>query len=247
MTNLKALAAHLGLSQATVSRALNNYPTVSEATRAKVLDAAKQLNYVPNSSARRLATGRADAIGIVLPQQDDLLVDPHFADFLAAFTKQLSTFDNDVVLTATDSPETYRRFAEIGKVDGFVISAPKSNDERIAALSKLNFPFIVHGRCETDLPYGYFDIDNEGAFYDAAKLLLQLGHRRIGLLNGAKELTFAKQRRAGYQRALKEFGLTEKPELVFHAPMTEEHAIATQKNFSICLNHQPPFYALQHW
>lgn len=223
VANLKSLAEHLGLSQATVSRALNNYSTVNQETRAKVLEAAKKLNYRPNSSARRLATGRADAIGIVLPHQDDLLVDPHFADFLAALTKKLATYDNDVVLTATDTPQTYQRFAEIGKVDGFVISAPKAHDERIAVLSKLNFPFIVHGRCETDLPYGFFDIDNEGAFYDATKLLLQLGHTRIGLINGAADLMFAKQRLDGYNRAHKEFGIKPALELIHHDHMTEEY------------------------
>jgi LacI family transcriptional regulator len=223
VANLKSLAEHLGLSQATVSRALNNYSTVNQETRDRVLEAAKKLNYRPNSSARRLATGRADAIGIVLPQQDNLLVDPHFADFLAALTKELAHFEKDVVLTATDSAQTYQRFAEIGKVDGFVISAPKAHDERIAVLSKLNFPFIVHGRCETDLPYGFYDIDNEGAFYDATKLLLQLGHTRIGLLNGAPDLMFAKQRFRGYQRAMAEFGLTLDPELIHQSLMTEEY------------------------
>lgn len=223
MANLKKLAEHLGLSQATVSRALNNYSTVNADTRQRVQDAAQKLNYRPNSSARRLATGRADAIGIVLPQVDNLLVDPHFADFLAGLTKKLATKDNDVVLTANDSPQTYQRFAQIGKVDGFVISAPKAHDERIAVLSKLNFPFIVHGRCESKTPFGYYDIDNEGAFYDATKLLLELGHTRIGLVNGAKELMFAKQRHDGYVRALDDFGIKPNPELIHHEHMTEEH------------------------
>lgn len=223
MANLKSLANHLGLSQATVSRALNDYPTVNAGTRARVLEAAEKLRYRPNSSARRLATGRADAIGIVLPHEDNLLVDPHFADFLAALTKQLAYVESDVVLTAADCAQTYQRFAEIGKVDGFVISAPKAHDERISVLSKLKFPFIVHGRCESDLPYGFYDIDNEGAFYDATKLLLQLGHRRIGLLNGAMDLMFAKQRFEGYCRALAAFGEQPHPDYVVQAPMTVEH------------------------
>ncbi len=223
MANLKKLAEHLGLSQATVSRALNNYSTVNQATRDRVLEAARRLDYRPNSSARRLATGRADAIGIVLPHQDDLLIDPHFADFLAALTKKLATYENDVVLTAADSAKTYQRFATNRKVDGFVISAPKANDERISVLSKLNFPFIVHGRCETDLPYGFFDIDNEGAFYDATKLLLELGHERIALLNGAPDLMFARQRLDGYKRALAEFGMQANPNLIFQNHMTVEY------------------------
>ena len=63
--NLKMLAAHLGLSQTTVSRALNGYPEVAEATRRKVLEAAQAHNYRPNARAKSLATGRSMAIGHV--------------------------------------------------------------------------------------------------------------------------------------------------------------------------------------
>ena len=67
--NLKRLAQELGLSQTTVSRALNGYPEVSEATRQRVADAAERLGYRPNASARRLATGRVGAVGIVIPSE----------------------------------------------------------------------------------------------------------------------------------------------------------------------------------
>ncbi|MDJ0820498.1 MAG: LacI family DNA-binding transcriptional regulator, partial [Paracoccaceae bacterium] len=61
--NLKELSQHLNLSQTTVSRALNGYPEVSESTRKRVVEAARQLNYSPNARAKGLATGRAMAIG----------------------------------------------------------------------------------------------------------------------------------------------------------------------------------------
>ena len=64
---LKELAAELGLSQTTVSRALNGYPEVNEATRQRVSEAARRLGYSANVSARRLATGRSGAIGVALP------------------------------------------------------------------------------------------------------------------------------------------------------------------------------------
>ena len=70
---LKELAGQLGLSQTTVSRALNGYPEVSEATRQRVLEAARRFDYRPNVSARRLATGRAGAIGAVLQTDRNLL------------------------------------------------------------------------------------------------------------------------------------------------------------------------------
>ena len=96
---LKDLADHLGLSQTTVSRALNGYPEVSEATRQRVLEAAERYHYRPNPSARRLATGRAGAIGAVLPTDRNLLVDPHFVEFLAGLGERLVEDEMDIVLS----------------------------------------------------------------------------------------------------------------------------------------------------
>ena len=82
--NLKQLSDHLGLSQTTVSRALNGYPEVSDATRARVEAAAKAHNYRPNTRAKSLATGQAMAIGHVIPiSSKHEMVNPVFADFLA--------------------------------------------------------------------------------------------------------------------------------------------------------------------
>ncbi|MEL6680654.1 MAG: substrate-binding domain-containing protein [Pseudomonadota bacterium] len=225
MANLKALADHLGLSQATVSRALNGYDTVNADTRKRVEAAARQLNYRPNTSARRLATGRANAVGIVMPSEDGRLVDPHFADFLAGLTRTLATRDIDIVMTASPldtSIATYRRFASTGKVDGFVISFPKRDDPRIEDLLDLAFPFVVHGQCGATRPYSYYDIDNQGAFARATELLCQLGHTRIGIFNGEPDAMFTVQRRQGIRAALTEAGHIQDPALTVEAPMTEE-------------------------
>ena len=79
---LKELADKLGLSQTTVSRALNGYPEVKAETRERVLEAARRFDYRPNASARRLATGRAGAIGAVINTSRNQIFDPHFMEFL---------------------------------------------------------------------------------------------------------------------------------------------------------------------
>ena len=81
--NLKELSRRLGLSQTTVSRALNGYPEVSEETRERVTEFAQKMNYQPNSSARRLATGKTNAIGHVVPLAEHDMINPHFSDFIA--------------------------------------------------------------------------------------------------------------------------------------------------------------------
>ena len=94
---LKDLAEHLGLSQTTVSRALNGYPEVKEATRLRVAEAADQLGYRPNASALRLATGRAGAIGLVLRGADEL--GPHMSEFLSGLGARMASQDIDILVT----------------------------------------------------------------------------------------------------------------------------------------------------
>ena len=81
--NLKILSDLLGLSQTTVSRALNDYPEVSEKTRQKVLKAARDNNYFANPTARNLATGRSGAIGHVIPFGTHKMINPHFSDYVS--------------------------------------------------------------------------------------------------------------------------------------------------------------------
>ncbi len=238
MANLKDLAQHLGLSQATVSRALNDYPTINAETKKKVLEAANLLNYRPNSSARRLATGKAGAFGLVLPVTDNLLTDPHFVDFLGGFTEALAAEDLDVVLTASDNPQTYKRYAESGKVDGLVLSNPKIDDIRVQILSEMQFPFVVHGRTSGPAQYAFYDIDNHGAFLTATRHLLDLGHRRIALLNGTTDAMFARSRFEGYRDALAAHDIKVDSALVFNAQMTEEQGYTHTR--ILCAHDQRP-------
>ena len=222
---LKDLADSLGLSQTTVSRALNGYPEVSEATRRRVLAAAERYHYRPNPSARRLATGRAGAIGAVLPTDRNLLVDPHFVEFLAGLGERLVEDEMDIVLSPArggDETGTYRRIVASNRVDALILSGPLVEDERVALLNELGLPFVVHGRTVSSKPYAWLDIDNESAFHQATNHLLDLGHRRIALINGSTRFTFAINREQGFRRALAERGLTPDERLIGDGTMTDE-------------------------
>jgi LacI family transcriptional regulator len=175
---LKDLAAELGLSQTTVSRALNGFPEVNEATRQRVSEAASRLGYRANVSARRLATGRAGAIGVALPLQRSMHFGPHTAEFLSGIGERLAQYDIDILVTPLDADDevpVYRRLAASRRVDAVVLSAPSPDDKRIAALTELGMPFIVHGRSEVTVPHAWLDIDNESAFRRATSHLLDLG------------------------------------------------------------------------
>lgn len=225
--NLRELAESLGLSQTTVSRALNGYPEVREETRARVLAAADAANYAPNSRARRLATGRAMTIGHVMPLSGQAeMVNPIFADFLAGAGEVYAREGYDLLLSMVPSGQAeraYRQMAANGSVDGLMVQSPRVEDPRIGLLQDLSLPFLVHGRTGRPEGYSWLDIANVRAFRRATDFLLDLGHRRIGLINGQEEFDFASRRRRGYVEALAARGIAPDPALMRADVMTEQY------------------------
>jgi len=230
---LKDLADALGLSPTTVSRALNGYPEVKEATRERVLEAARRFNYLPNVSARRLATGRAGAVGVVLQSNRSLLLDPHYAEFLAGLGERFSDEEIDIVLSPTRGDElaNYRRMASGMRVDAIILSTPLIEDGRIKLLSDLGIPFVLHGRTISPVPHAWLDVDNESAFRQATLYLLDLGHERVALINGDPRLTFAAHREKGYREALASRGLAVEPKMIAGGMMTDEVGFRAAERF----------------
>lgn len=225
MTTLRELAEHLGLSPATVSRALNGFPEVGEKTRLRVLEGAERLHYKPNSSAKRLATGKSGMVGMIFRASQNLLVDAHFVDFLAGLSVGLAEREIDLIIhTATlgQLSAHYKRVVASGSVDGIIVSAPTIDDERITTLRDRGFPFVVHGRTVDRAPYAFYDIDNDGAFAAATSLLADLGHKRIALLNGPAGLAFVAQREAGFRRVIGARGIAIPSRFITHDEMSED-------------------------
>ncbi len=226
--NLKELAESLKLSQTTVSRALNGYPEVSESTRRRVYDAALASNYLPNARAAGLATGRAMTIGHVIPvfNRNDV-VNPVFGEFVAGASKTYSARGYELLLTIAKSNEeeaTYRNIASKGAVDGVIIHSPRKSDERVELLNEIGLPFIIHGRVnDCVIPYSWIDVNNRRAFKQACQLMLDMGHRRIALINGRELLNFAWLRCEGYKDALEQAGIAIDQSLMSSGDLTETY------------------------
>lgn len=233
--NLRDLSRLLNLSQTTISRALNGYPEVNEQTRQRVLQAVAKTGYRPNRAAQRLATGKTNSIGLVMPTGSGRDTDLHFAEFLSGLGEVAVANDVQLVINpskAEDEEATFRRLAAGGSVDAVYLSYIRRSDPRIALLKSLSLPFVVHGR-EIDgvLDYPLLDLDNAGAFNDATRLLLQLGHQRFALLNAPDYLCFAIARLNGTNIALAAHGLALAPALVQHSAMTEEYGYRGMMRF----------------
>ena len=166
-------------------------------------------------------------IGYVMPTGASVDIDPHFVEFLSGLGDYARGHDLDLVLSPTtveDEETTYRRIVANKQVDAVYVSSPLPADRRVMLLNQLGIPFIVHGRSEgLGFEYAFMDIDNEAAFHDAARLLIQLGHTRIGLINGDISQTFAIFRERGARRALTASGLMLPPDMTRSVAMTEEN------------------------
>ena len=224
--NLRELSAQLGLSQTTVSRALNGFPEVSEETRARVRAAADLHGYRPSAAARRLATGQSGTLGLVFPGERNMLGDLLFTEFLGGCVEKASELSYDITLGMAHGSQSeeavYRRAVRNARVDAMILSSPLIADPRPALLRQLGMPFIIHGRTQSAEPYGFLDIDNEGAFFAAAKLLADLGHRRVALLNGERSFNFAADRERGFRAALALRGIAVREDFIPAAPMVEQ-------------------------
>ncbi|MEF2073329.1 LacI family DNA-binding transcriptional regulator [Consotaella aegiceratis] len=224
--NLKELSQHLGLSKTTVSRALNGFSDVNEETRNRVIEAARRFNYAPNANAQRLATGRTGALGIMFPIADNPFADPLFAEFVAGVADGAVQCRRDLfVSSAFDGEEaSYRRLARSKAVDVMILGDLEVEDLRVRLLSHLGLQMVAFGRTASTIPYAYLDIDNEGGFHRATKLLIGLGHREVALINGDTRFTAAEHRHVGWLTAFTKGGLPVPDDLMVTGAMTEEAA-----------------------
>lgn len=235
MANLKELSETLGLSQTTVSRALNGYPEVSSATRKRVIEAADSLNYSPNPRARGLATGKSATIGHVVPLSTHQMINPHFSDFIAGAGEVYEQRGYDMLISITEASneaETYRKLKRDRRVDGVIVHAPLAGDPRIGLLQELDIPFVVHGRTlEGEDNYRWVDVNNRRSFRHATNHLIELGHRRIALVNGFDHMVFAIKRMEGYREALGSAEMEIDTTIIESGDMTEPQGYLAMRRF----------------
>jgi LacI family transcriptional regulator len=223
--SLSRIAATLGLSVTTVSRALGGFDDVAEATRRRVQAEAERIGYRANRSARSLRTGTNDAVGVVLPTGPGQLEDAFFLRLLGAIGPRLAAAGLDLMVSAAragaEEMALYRQLVENRRVDGLFVARTRRADPRVGYLIDSGMPFVVHGRTDEARPHAHVDVDGAAAFDQATRRLLEFGHRRIALINAPAAYSFAHHREAGWTRALAAAGL--KPGARVEAEATEEN------------------------
>lgn len=220
------VAAAAGVSRGTVSRVLNDSPRVSPRAKQAVEAAIKQTGYRRNPHAASLASGRNNAIAVLLTQpQQELFDDPTFSRLLQGVSNGLSGTDIALVLLLAGTEEERRRtsrFLDSGHIDGVVHLSPHLADPMMDALIGADIPVVLCGK----LPEGVSDpklwsitvTDRQGAA-DAVSHLLERGSTRIGMIAGPADAPGSIERLSGFQEAL---GERYDPSLVVHGDYAAE-------------------------
>jgi DNA-binding LacI/PurR family transcriptional regulator len=220
------VAAMARVSRTTVSFVLNERAGVKipDETRQRVLAAAAQLDYHPNSVARQLAGGASRALGLVLRQTPEQVAnDGVLAETLRGLANAARAANHRVLVeTLAPGDGQYANLLRSGRVDGLIVSGPRYDDDELVELVRDGFPVVIQGSLPgLDVPS--VDVDNESGARLAVEHLLALGHRRIGCITNAPlAYTAASERLTGYREALAAAGLPDDPDLVaegaFDAP-----------------------------
>ena len=200
-----------GVSKGAVSYALNGQPGVSQATRDRILEVAKELGWKPSLRAKGLSTAKAFALGLVVARDPRLLgTDPFFPAFIAGIETTLAEHDYTLVLSVATAPgaeeRAYRKLAD-GRVDGVILTDVRHNDSRIGLLRELKLPAVTLNRPDSDSPFPAVSMDDRGGITAAVEHLIAFGHTRIGHVGGAQEYIHGRSRRRAWQAAMEKAGL----------------------------------------
>jgi len=241
---MNEIAQAAGVSRSTVSFVLNNVPgmRISAETQQRILEVARELNYVPDSAATRLAGGKIGTIALVMRRsQHQVTADRFLAQLLLGISSAVKEQGFHILIEPLDpsDPEaTYGNLVRSRRADGLIIWGPRTEDPEIGQLHDEGFPFVVIGRLTEDhIPT--ISIDNVTAARRAVEHLRDLGHTRIACITeAAPDYRSSADRLEGYRIALEEGGISFDPALVRHADFTDEGG-ATAMNELLALEQRP--------
>jgi LacI family transcriptional regulator len=216
MPTIKQVAAHAGVSSATVSHVINGTRYVSENVREQVQKAMDELGYRPNALARSLRSGYTHTLGLVLPDS----ANPFFAEvghsieiaaFEAGYSVVLCNTENDF-----EKEALYVDVLTKKQVDGIIFVTTGERSDSLKNLVKMGIPTVVMDRDFPELELDVVLADNLQGGYQATQHLISLGHKRIGCIAGPSSLNSSSRRLVGYKQALQEANIVVNPELIMN-------------------------------
>lgn len=228
----KEIAERLGVSIATVSRALNDQPGVSPEVRERVLRLANETGYSPDIRARSLATSVTHTVAFVIHSAEHSAAeDPFYPVIMAGAEAHLSRHNYHILLATVDDQAMARpqAFSVVNqkRVDGLILAGPDISANFILGLVTADIPLVLVDNCLSQTAVNCVLNDDKGGAHGATRCLIEYGHTRIVFLSGPQEWVSNRDRMKGYQQAVQEAGLEP---LILH---TSETTIASGKKMML--------------
>ena len=225
MATIADVAKRAGVSVSTAARVLSGQGYAAEPTRRRVLAAAEDLGYVPNQIARSLRTRKTKLVGLLIGDVEN--------SFYSVIARNVESVAKDagyhvVLCNSDDDPENereYLKLLEAMQVDALVVTPTSKNRRHLTRLVDRGMVIVQVDRRVEGLSADAILVDNEAGAVSAVSHLIDAGHSRIGIVTGELAVPTARQRLAGYERAMREHGLEIREDLVKTGSFHREHAI----------------------
>ena len=218
------IAKKLNTTSATVSRALNDHPAISDKTKKRVLKAAEKLQYRRNTIASSLRSGQTGIIGVIIPSAE--------INFFGSVVHGIESMANHhgynvLIYQSNESWEHEQKGIETflnARVDGILVSMAKEKNEYTHLLNakKANMPIVFFDRANDELEIDSIVIDDRKGAYIATTHLIEQGYKRIAHISGPQHINIFKDRLQGYKDALKENNIKYNPKFVFNGDVSIE-------------------------
>lgn len=225
MATVADVAKRAGVSVSTAARVLSGSGYAAEQTRRVVLEAARELGYVPNQIARSLRTNRTRTVGLLIGDVEN--------SFYSVIAKHVEAVARDagyhvVLCNSDDDPKVEREYLKLlegMRVEALIVTPTSKNRRQLAGLMDKDIVIVQVDRRVEGLEADAILVDNEAGAASAVTHMIEAGHTRIGILTGELEVPTASQRLVGYERTLRERGIPVLEPLIRSGSFHREHAI----------------------
>jgi len=238
--NSKQIAELAGVSRSTVSRVINNYPSVPTETREKVMKVIKEYNYFPNMSAQALAGKTMRNIGLFIFDKGNVSSDPINNMLIASVIEEASAHDYYVLTNIIRDSKSHKMIEHVkavfyqNRIDAGIFMGANNHEPFIEELIAEGF---IIGIVDQDLPGRdepnriVYSFDNEIGAVKAVNYLASLNHRKIGVINGDLKRHAGIARYEGYLKGMKNHGLSVNKEWVLQADFSSMQGYNAMKKF----------------
>jgi LacI family transcriptional regulator len=215
---LREIAKMAKVSHTTVSRVLNNDQRVREETKNRILNLVNKLGYKPDARARQLVLRRSNLIGLVVPD----ISNPFYAELARGIEDKAHQENYNVIFCSTDNKpermETYVHLMIDVGIDGFIFTSARLREPLIKKLIAEQLPLVLVNRKLNGEAFNYVVLNNVKGAYEVTKHLIDLGYRKIAIIDGPSNVSTGFDRLRGYQRALKDHHIPINTNYIIHGP-----------------------------